>query len=480
LLIIKLAIRNLSRHKKRTFLLGFLITIGIAVLFTANAVFEGTNDGLQKTLINSLTGDLVIADSEGGVISLFGNELPIVSEYESILPIASYSDINAEVEGLTGLAASTSIVSTAAQVDIGGIKKTVPVFGIDPATYFTVCTDLKIESGDVLELTRTGVLLNSVLASEMETVLGRPLELGEPVQFRISDGTSFRLRTAPLSGIYSYTASNDALDRIILADLTTVRSIANYTLGYEEVDAEPESDVFDMDSLFSDAEDIQSDSEVEFDLTAIEAELSDTSERDRMVLTDNGAWNFILLKAEEGRSSELEKDLKYIISNSTLNARKLSWRQAAGNTALAIFAVQTIFNIGIGFLAFGAVLVIMNSLVISVFERTSEIGTMRSLGAHTNFIQKLFITESMILTMSASVIGIIFGIIIVFAAGKTGITVENPLLISLFGGKVIRTTISFRGIVLHMGLSMLVGALAWIYPVNLAIKVQPLSAMNSE
>ncbi|MBI9107225.1 MAG: FtsX-like permease family protein [Spirochaetales bacterium] len=484
MLIIKLAVRNLTRHTRRTLLLGFLITIGIAVLFTASAVFEGTNAGLQKTLVRSLTGDVVLADSDGGVVSLFGNELPIVSEYESILPIASYSEIVSSIEGLSGMEAHTSIVSAAAQVDVGGFQKNVPVFGIDPSTYFSVCTDLEIEYGDIDSLNQKGVLLNSVIAAEIETSLGRKLKIGDPIQFKMYDGNSFNLRTAPLSGVYRYTASNEALDRVVLADLTTVRSLASYTLGFKEVgsssDPEDSEDLFDMDALFNDAEDVKGNSEVEFDLAGLELQLADTSERDVMVLTDNGAWNFILLKAEDGKTSEMIKALSENLNTAAFNVRILSWRRAAGNTALAIFAVQTIFNIGIGFLAFGAILVIMNSLVISVFERTSEIGTMRSLGAHSGFIRKLFITESMILTMTAALLGIVIGIIVVILIGKSGYRIENQLLISLFGGNMIQTKISLRGIFTHFSIAILVGALAWIYPVNLAMKVQPLSAMNSE
>jgi len=235
-----------------------------------------------------------------------------------------------------------------------------------------------------------------------------------------------------------------------------------------------------LDSLFSDAEDLQEDVEIEFDLIQFESKLADTSARDEMILTDNGAWNFIILRAGEDKASEMIKSLNNKISASSSGVRVLSWRQAAGNTALAVFAVQTIFNIGMIFLAFGAIMVIMNSLVISVLERTSEIGTMRSLGAPVRFIKKLFIVESIILTMTAAVFGIIIGMITVFLIGKSGISINNSLLISLFGGKVIQTTISLKGVLMHLGLSLIVGAFAWIYPVHLAIRVQPLSAMNSE
>jgi len=49
MLILKLAIRNLIRHTRKSLTIGTLIMLGVAILFVANAIFESTDQGLQAT-----------------------------------------------------------------------------------------------------------------------------------------------------------------------------------------------------------------------------------------------------------------------------------------------------------------------------------------------------------------------------------------------------------------------------------------------
>lgn len=456
--------------------------IGIAVLFIANAVFEGTNDGLERTFVGSFTGDAVLSEKSDTAYSLFGNEVPIVSEYETVPPLHSHADLIKQLDSLSDLAAYTSIVSAPAQINISGYRQNVPLFGIDPETYFDVCVDVEIQTGDVSTLSTEGVFLNSVIAADAEAALERPLEPGEPVSFSMYVGNSFRVRTAPFLGVHEYAGTTEALERVVLADLVTVRSLANYTLGYSSASSKEESpveeDLFDMDDLFSENLDVVIDGEAELDLAGVEAALADTGDRDALVLTDDGAWSFILMRAHEGRESRLIKSLQRMLNNNSIEADLLSWRRAAGSTALILFAVQTLFYVGLGFLGLGAVLVIMNALVISVLERTNEIGTMRSIGASAGFIRGIFVAESLMITMGGSMLGIVLGAIASAVLNRTGIQLENPVLISLFGGTTLSPQVSAGSIFFHAGIAMILGGLAWIYPVSLAIKIQPIAAMN--
>jgi len=103
---------------------------------------------------------------------------------------------------------------------------------------------------------------------------------------------------------------------------------------------------------------------------------------------------------------------------------------------------------------------------------------MRGLGAGGPFIRGLFVAESMALTLSAAAIGVAAGYIVALVLAKGGITLENPLLVSLFGGTVVRPAPSPASAGLHLVLAAFVGALAWIYPVSLAMRVQPVAAMS--
>jgi len=140
--------------------------------------------------------------------------------------------------------------------------------------------------------------------------------------------------------------------------------------------------------------------------------------------------------------------------------------------------VQTAFYVGLGFVSLGAILVIMNALVISVLERSAEIGTMRGLGAGAGFIRRLFVAESMLLTLGAALVGVLAGAMLSIWLSRVGLTVSNPLLVSLFGGVAIRPVPTLSAMMYHLGLAAVVGALAWIYPVSLAMRIQPVTAMN--
>jgi putative ABC transport system permease protein len=483
MLILKLAVRNLARQLRKTMLLGSLIAVGMAALFVANAVFMSTNAGLRSTFVRSLTGDAAISARAETAFSLFGSEVPIVSEYESIPPIPDYQGLVAAIHDLEGVAAWTPIVAGVAQLRIGRrYTVNVPMFGIDPDTYFDVCSDIGITKGKVSSLSSGGVFLNSALAAAAEKALARPLKVGEELVFSMYSGGSFRLKKGRFAGVHRYVSSTEALDLVVLADATLVRSIANYTLGYASAKAPAEAPAdgatFDLDDLFSDAVDVASEADSGLTLASVEATMADTGKRDALVMTDAAAWSFVLVKAAEGKADTLVGSLAAAIDSAGLECRAMSWRSAAGTSAQALFAVQAAFYVGLGFVALGAVLVIMNALVISVLERSAEIGTMRGLGAGRSFIRRLFIAESMLLTLGGALVGILAGAVLAGSLARTGLAVTNPLLVSLFGGNLVRPVVSLRSGLMHLGLASFVGALAWIYPVSLAMRVQPVAAMN--
>ena len=185
----------------------------------------------------------------------------------------------------------------------------------------------------------------------------------------------------------------------------------------------------------------------------------------------------MLFKAKEGQENQLRKELSALAKGNNWSVEIKSWRKGAGLSAQMVFALKAAFDVGILFIIIGAVLVIVNALVISVLERSYEIGTMRGIGAGKPFISALFIAESMMLTLSAAVVGIIIGTIASLAFSG-GITLHNDLLITMFGGDVLRPVITFKNILLHFAGAALVGALSWIYPVSLAVKIQPVMIMG--
>ena len=478
MLILKLALRNLYRNKRKTLLLGTLIAVGVAFLFFSNSVFESADKGVRDSFVNSLTGDVVLAAESETAFSLFGNEIPVVDDYEVIPSIPGYAEINSALEHVSNAESYTPVVAAAAAVETGKFRGTAAVFGIEPESYFDVCSGVETVKGNTADISSGGIFICEPLLQKAEAKLGRSLEIGEEIKLSLYSNGSFKIRKGTFAGCHRYVNKGAPFDAIILADPKIVRGLIDYTAGntVAEKSEETESEEsFDFDDLFADAEDTAVETEESFSLSDIETILADTTDRDAVTEASSTAWSFVLFKTDDIK--ELRKELTGMADENHWSVNARGWRSGAGMSAQMVFALQAAFNIGIIFIIIGAVLVIMNALVISVLERSYEIGTMRGIGAGKPFISMLFISESMILTLVASTVGIILGVLFALSFSG-GIALENDLLITMFGGDRLQPAVTLKNILMHFAGAAVVGALSWIYPVSLAVKIQPVTIMG--
>lgn len=108
---------------------------------------------------------------------------------------------------------------------------------------------------------------------------------------------------------------------------------------------------------------------------------------------------------------------------------------------------------------------VMNIMLVSVTERTREIGIRMALGATRGQILFQFLTESVTLTLIGGMIGIIFGS---FAA----------MIVSAFIGFTL--TISLPVILIGLGFSMVIGIIFGILPANKASNLDPIESLRYE
>jgi len=480
MLILKIAFRNLCRNTRKTLLLGSLIAFGVAFLFFVNAIFESADRGVKSSFVKSLTGALMIASKSDTPFSLFGNEIPVVDDYEVIPSIPGYKDISQCLGLLEDAECFTPVVSAAAAIEVAGYRCAAAVFGIEPESYFKVCSDIEIVYGSSEDISAGGIFLCKTLVDNIEKELSRSLLIGEEVKLSLYSNGSFKIRKGKYAGCHSYINQTAPFDAIALVDPTIARGLIDYTAGNAFSKEKFITDVIEdlsFEDIFTEAEDTVLDEGNSFSLSQIEKILADTSSRDALAQISSTAWSFVLFKAKDNGVAKLSKALSLMAEKNEWGVEVKSWRKGAGLSAQMVFALKAAFNVGILFIIIGAVLVVVNALVISVLERSYEIGTMRAIGAGKPFISGLFIAESMMLTISAAVIGILIGSVAA-CAFSNGIELHNDLLITMFGGEVLRPAISFKNIMSHFAGAALVGALAWIYPVSIAVEIQPVSIMG--
>jgi putative ABC transport system permease protein len=111
---------------------------------------------------------------------------------------------------------------------------------------------------------------------------------------------------------------------------------------------------------------------------------------------------------------------------------------------------------------------IMNIMLVSVSERTKEIGIKMAIGASRKRILFEFIFESIAITFIAGIIGIIFGILL--SNGIASLAKEYSL----------NALISWQSILSSFGISVAVGLFFGIYPANKASKLSPIEALRYE
>ena len=136
--------------------------------------------------------------------------------------------------------------------------------------------------------------------------------------------------------------------------------------------------------------------------------------------------------------------------------------------------ISVILNLLLGFLAAISLLVggigIMNIMLVSVSERTREIGLRKSLGATRKDIMGQFLIESLIITSLGGFVGAFLGISNSLIAGIAART----------QGLAWPLTISWLAILVAFFVSMAIGLIFGIYPARQAARLNPIDALRRE
>ena len=148
----------------------------------------------------------------------------------------------------------------------------------------------------------------------------------------------------------------------------------------------------------------------------------------------------------------------YKVSTTTMESMTESMSDMIGTVSIAIS-----FIAGISLLVGG--IGVMNIMLVSITERTREIGTRKALGAKNSSIRFQFIIESMILCLIGGILGILVGFLLgAIAASILGYSAAVPV----------------AAIIGAVGFSMVIGIFFGYYPANKAARMDPIEALRYE
>ena len=176
------------------------------------------------------------------------------------------------------------------------------------------------------------------------------------------------------------------------------------------------------------------------------------------------------------------EEIQKLLSARTADVDVETWQQLMPTIALmtekmSVF-MRTFFSLIFGIVAS---LGVMNTMIMSTYDRMREFGIIRAIGTTPWRILKQISLEAILLTTIASIIGVVVGLSVALYFQKYGFDVSGGGNMS-FGGVVMdpvwKGSVSVGIVLLPVVLLMLVSVVASIYPASIAARIKPVEAIH--
>lgn len=466
MLTVKLAFRTIMRRKGRMALIGSLVAFGSFLLAFGGIFAHSAAIESKDSIIRNFTGDFI-------VYSAAARDLPSPFAFNTPLPaIRNHEEIDAAIAALDGLESYTFYTQNYAilQAERDGKKVDLPFifYAIDPRSFRQVFDNFKIESGEFLQYNETdsgagrGVLLSDFQLAQYKKNYGISLAPLDSVKLLALTESGVNTVASTVVGVFSPRHYASVFNYINLMDENTYASLFNYA-GVQSL---PD----DFNAALADA---SSGDEAIFGL-ADSASLSslDVSSLEGTILS---GYTMVAVRMKD--RSHVASAIDRLLGDTNLGVKVAQWDEASGFYSKISLALQAFIFGATGLVFLVVVMIFMNTLIINVLERTSEIGTMRALGASKGFVRLLLIAETLILNVPFSILGMIVAFLLFALTKGSGFPLPETISQFLIGGGPLRLVGTPIPFLLAFFSVLVISVIATIYPVSVASSITPQAAM---
>jgi putative ABC transport system permease protein len=490
-MITKIALRNLTEHKSKSFIVGGLIALGVSLLVMGNSVMDSISAGMRASFTEQYSGDLFIFapfenESELSIFGAMGNE--------QADPLERFDEFEAELSQQENVKLVSKMTVGMGTMESSLGEQALSVFwGVDPTAWSnSFAQHLTWHKGGLWKPGETGVAIPKTQADDLAKAQGAPVDVGDSVLITVMGESGISIRELPVTGIFEFkTISAPQMELLSLVDLQSSQELLsldednNYFVELSDAETNvlgevSDGDLFGSDDLFG-GEGDNLFTEVEtVSMDSLDDELAQTLKR-----TESAESGFVpqyhfavVLLENPNQLTETQVAISEWAAEKDLNWRIGDWENAAGFIGGMANSIKAVLNGLVMIIAFVSTLIIMNTLVISVTERLQEIGTMRAIGAQKMYVRKMILAETLILALASSFVGVSIAGVVLTVIGVNGIPASNEFLSVLFGGDALYPFLSLSAAVQAVSVMSIGALVACLYPLAIALKVSPLKAMQ--
>jgi len=402
---------SLSANKVRSGLTVLGIVIGIGSVIAMLAIGQGAKSSIESN-IQSIGSNLITISpgTQQGVGMM-------VSGGRGSAKSLKLSDAEAIAAEVTNIRAVSAEVSGRYQITAKGTNTNTQVYGVTPA-YLEV-RNLEIAEGSFItaqnnsNTAKVVVLAPTVIDDLFGEDIGDSEVLGQKIRIKSTNSTI----EATVVGVTKAKGGTGfgSQDDMIFVPLSTAQ---RYLSGNEY-----------LSGISVSAQDADSASTVQTDITALLLELHK--------ITDPTKADFSTMNQAD------------IVATAT----------SVTNTLAMLLAAVAGISLVVGGIG------IMNMMLMTVTERTKEIGLRKSIGAKGRDISIQFLTEAITITILGGIIGVILGWAIAYGMSFFNVTT---------------TKVSLSAIILAFSVSAIIGVIFGYYPASRAAKLNPIDALRYE
>ncbi len=200
-----------------------------------------------------------------------------------------------------------------------------------------------------------------------------------------------------------------------------------------------------------------------------------------------GGYEFLEILAKPGTDPTELADKTREFFNDYYSQHNLDWSFECQDMASELGIINTVVDVvtlAIAIIASISLVVggvgVMNIMLVSIVERTKEIGIRKALGARNSSIRAQFLTEAVIICLIGGILGILIGILNGILLAKVGGFVLENFYQDYANLLTITIQPSMFAILVSVIFSMAIGMIFGYYPANRAAKLNPITALGYE